>query len=67
MSSVCQNVIEHKVGCLMWSLAMYHVPARRLVFPAIPSYSAYDKTFYRQRHRIENMFGRLKTGHDCHS
>jgi transposase len=23
---------------------------------------AYDKALYRQRHRIENMFGRLKTG-----
>jgi transposase len=40
--------------------------AERSISPCIPSTKSrvvalpYDKTLYRQRHRIENMFGRLK-------
>ena len=40
--------------------------AKQGISPCIPSTKSrnialpYDKTLYRQRHRIENMFGRLK-------
>ena len=46
---------------------------RRGVAPCIPSKSnrkvpiSHDKTLYRQRHRIENMFGRLKGWRRIHT
>jgi transposase len=45
----------------------------RGIAPCIPSKSNrkiqidYDKTLYRQRHRIENMFGRLKDWRRVHT
>ena len=47
--------------------------ARRGIDPCIPSKSnriepiRHDKALYRQRHRIENMFGRLKDGRRIHT
>lgn len=43
-----------------------HAPARRGITPCIPPKAnrkvrhAYDKHLYRQRHKIENLFARLK-------
>jgi transposase len=45
----------------------------RKIAPCIPSKSNrkikidYDKTLYRQRHKIENMFGRLKDWRRVHT
>lgn len=45
----------------------------RGITPCIPSKSSrkvqidYDKTLYRQRHKIENMFGRLKDWRRVHT
>ena len=47
--------------------------ARRGITPCIPSKSnrlqpiPHDKALYRQRHRIENMFGRLKDWRRIHT
>ena len=47
--------------------------AERGIVPCIPSKSnrkipiAYDRTLYRQRHKIENMFGRLKDWRRIHT
>jgi len=46
---------------------------RRGIEPCIPSRTnrkrplAFDKTLYRQRHKIENMFGRLKDWRRIHT
>ena len=47
--------------------------AARGILPCIPSKSnrkipiAHDRTLYRQRHKIENMFGRLKDWQRIHT
>lgn len=47
--------------------------AERGITPCIPSKSnrktriEHDRILYRQRHRIENMFGRLKDGRRIHT
>lgn len=47
--------------------------AERGIQPCIPSHRtrrihhAYDRTLYRQRHRIENMFARLKDWRRIHT
>jgi transposase len=47
--------------------------AKRGIAPCIPSKTNrkvpidYDKTLYRQRHKIENMFGRLKDWRRIHT
>jgi transposase len=47
--------------------------AERGVTPCIPSKASreiqidYDKTLYRQRHKIENMFGRIKDWRRVHT
>jgi transposase len=50
-----------------------HALSKRGIAPCIPSKSNrkiqidYDKTLYRQRHKIENMFGRLKDWRRVHT
>lgn len=50
-----------------------HALAERGIQPCIPSHRtrriqhAYDRTLYRQRHRIENMFARLKDWRRIHT
>jgi transposase len=50
-----------------------HALTKRGITPCIPSKAnrkiqiLHDHTLYRQRHRIENMFGRLKDGRRIHT